>query len=169
MKLETRKKLSLWVCYIPFIVLALVLIAGAGRLWYACKEEVWRQEAIDGGVIVQAEIVRIHDKSRGGSAPPHIFELWYEYIDENGIKYSGVAKDGAMWHAVAESYRGTKVDIYIDGRGNSIAVGRETHYELMVALSILLTIASVCAVGFDIWFIFFKGKKKTKNEKENAQ
>ena len=60
MKFETRKKLSLWACYIPFIILTLVLIVGTGRLWYACKEEIWRQEAIDNGITGEAEIVRVH-------------------------------------------------------------------------------------------------------------
>lgn len=160
MKFETRKKLSLWACYIPFIILTLVLIVGTGRLWYACKEEIWRQEAIDNGITVEAEIVRVHS-SDPNTVANRTYSLWYEYTDEAGIRYYGVAKNYVSGYETAEKYKGTKVNIYIDGKGNSIVVGGKTHFELMLTLSIVFTALSAISAGFDIWFIFLKGKKRS--------
>ena len=56
------------------------------------------------------------------------------------------------------------MNIYIDGRGNSIVVGRKTYIGSIIAGSIILTILSIAAVAFDIWFIFFQCKKSKKKE-----
>ncbi len=169
MKVEIHKRLDLLRIYIPFIILALILIVGAGRLWYGCWEEKGRQDAIDGGIIVEAEIVSVTNDAGGGSYnPTKSYVTWYQYIDENGIEYHGIAKSN-MYEKEAESYRGTKVNIYIDGRGNSIIVGHKTSLGLSVMGAIILTVLSVGAVGFDIWLMFFQGKKSNKKEAEDTK
>ncbi len=169
MKFETKKKLitlKLYLYYSVFILVALILIGGTIASYYGCVVEQGRQDAIDGGVIVEAEIVGIDDMTKtftkyGG---PGLYELVYGYTDATGIKYKGFTESGIKSRKYAESQIGKKVNIYIDGRGNSIAVGREAHIGSSIAGSIIFTILSIAAVAFDIWFIFFQGKKSKKKE-----
>ena len=164
MKVETKKRLDILLVYIPFIVLTLVLGVGAGRLWYGCWEEKGRQSAIDGGVIAEAEIVWVTNDAGGGSYnSTKSYVVWYQYIDENGIEYHGIVKSN-MYQKEAESYIGKKVNIYIDGEGNSIIVGDKTSMGLSVVGAIVLTVLCIGSLAFDIWFMFFQGKKQKKEE-----
>ena len=164
LKVETKKRLDILLVYIPFIVLTLLLCVGAGRLWYGCWEEKGRQSAIDGGVIAEAEIVWVTNDAGGGSYNnTKSYVVWYQYIDENGIEYHGVVKSN-MYQKEAESYIGKKVNIYIDGEGNSIIVGDKTSMGLSVVGAIVLTVLCIGSLVFNIWFMFFQGKKPKKEE-----
>lgn len=150
--------------YATFVLVALFLIVTTVACYYGCVVDSRRQDAIDGGVIAEAEIVsiRFHSVTRGYSQSS--CDLTYEYTDATGIKYWGIAESGINNQKYAESQIGKKVNIYIDGRGNSIVVGRKPHIEANVIASIIFTILSIAAVAFDIWFIFFQGKKSKKKE-----
>ncbi|MDE7216423.1 MAG: hypothetical protein K2O08_06400 [Clostridia bacterium] len=168
MKVETQKRLDLLRVYIPFIILALIFIIGAVVLWNNCPKEIGRQNAIDGGVIVEAEIVTVQrEPNHTGSRSA--FTVWYRYIDANGIEYSGIAESTIIGENTAKSYIGKKINIYIDGKGNSIPVGHKTNLGLAVAGATILTILSVGAVGFDIWLMFFQGNKLKKKETEDKK
>ena len=167
MKFETKKKLitlKLYLYYSVFILVALILIGGTIASYYGCVVEQGRQDAIEGGVIAEAEIVSIRHNSSSGFRGRRSCDLTYEYTDATGIKYWGIAESGINNQKYAESQIGKKVNIYIDGRGNSIVVGRKTYIGSIIAGSIILTILSIAAVAFDIWFIFFQGKKSKKKE-----
>ncbi len=168
MKFETKKKLitlQLYLYYSVFILLALFLIGGTVACFYVYQVEEGRQAAIDGGVIAEAEIIRIHDATGGGnSGGGAIYELRYEYTDATGIKYWGVAESGINSLKYAESQIGKKVNIYIDGKGNSIVVGQGTNKYPILVVALVLMVGSIVAIAFDIWFIFFQGKKSKKKE-----
>ncbi|MDE7348970.1 MAG: DUF3592 domain-containing protein, partial [Clostridia bacterium] len=70
---------------------------------------VQQQKAIDGGVIVEATIVDVERDSERSTT----WRECYEYIDDDGVRYSGRGKSGIKSEAEARAHIGTKIKIYI--------------------------------------------------------
>ncbi len=88
----------------------------------------------------------------------------YEWLTiSNFFIMDGIVKSN-MYQKEAESYIGKKVNIYIDGEGNSIIVGDKTSMGLSVVGAIVLTVLCIGSLVFNIWFMFFQGKKPKKEE-----
>lgn len=121
-----------------------------------------RLEAINGGVIVQAEwyaiIPNIH---RGGTSTT--YDLGYMYVDDNGCIYKQMCVFGFIDYEKAKSYMGKKVDIYIDGKGHSIPVYEAKDFDKNGAWA-LMGIAIGIAVGYTtgliIWGVVRHRRKK---------
>ncbi len=101
--------------YAMFVLVALILIGGTIGSYYGCVVEQGRQDAIDGGVIAEAEIVGIDDMTKTSTkyGGPGLYELVYGYTDATGIKYKGYTERGIKSRKYAESQIGKKVNIYI--------------------------------------------------------
>ena len=140
--------------YFPFILVILFLIGSAVGCFYNCNKQTKKQNAIDGGVKVSATIVNIdayHLTSTLIVSTETRYETIYEYIDSDGTKYDGVASSGFKTKEEAEKYLGTKVDIYIDGKGNSIIAGKTTSFTAWLVMGIILTIIGLGFIAFVIW------------------
>ncbi|MDE7215668.1 MAG: hypothetical protein K2N32_01890 [Clostridia bacterium] len=112
-----------------------------------------QRKAIEGGVIVKAQIVNI-----GVSGT--LWHTIYEYTDENGVRYSGRGYYGFSHDYEAESCIGKKIDIYIDGQGHSIAVGHKPGDRESIVVAIIFS----CLTVLMVW-LYIRQKKKDKNER----
>lgn len=108
-----------WKGIIISVVVNLAFVVGltVGILNYIkCLE---LQRAVDKGVIVQAEIVRLDHRSSFPNGSGSIYFIIYSYTDaETGIVYEGNCGSGDYsTEADARKRIGEKVDIYIGGIG----------------------------------------------------
>lgn len=123
---------------------AIVLLVFAVLCFFGYFSSIRKLNAIEGGVIAEAEIVNTSYFNPHTKVGRGYWRLEYEYIDENGVRYSGY--DGSSFNNEAEAmqYLGTKVDIYIDGKGHSIVVGNTpANTELMIIAIVLIVLAIV--------------------------
>ena len=134
--LEAKKMAkSMLFCAVGFLFFTIVTFLS---FYISCQE----RKAIEGGVKVKADIVGIVREASD------LFYERYEYTDKNGIKYSGQGKSFRS-ESEAESAIGSKIDIYIDSKGNSIAVGRTPNDRVtLVAGIVLLIITSLFIVQY---------------------
>ena len=132
--LET-KKMAKSILFGVFVFLLFTL-----AFFWSYYVGVQKRNAIEGGVIVEAEIV---DVERNTSAVRSSSHLVYEYIDDNGKYYTGWGDSNFQDEDEARSYIGTKIDIYIDGKGNSIAVGKEPGDIGSLVVGIVLIIVTI--------------------------
>ncbi|MDE6604875.1 MAG: hypothetical protein K2K85_02495 [Clostridia bacterium] len=118
-----------------------VLLWGWGK---ACYEVHYGYAAIKAGIIVEAELTRVEVYFRGGDVryhdPSHVqCYVVYEYQDGD-IKYEGTGLVGIRGRENAEKYLGRKINIYIDGKGHSIAVGGKPNTSILIGLTIFVVV-----------------------------
>lgn len=119
-----------------------------------------KADAIRSGVIVQAEWIGIVPRSHGQAAAT--YDLGYEYIDENGIRYREICSFVFSSIEEAESYIGKKVDIYIDGEGHSIPVYKAEDFNQnmsWVLMGLAIGIFVCYTVALTIWGILQRKNK----------
>ena len=107
------------------IIIYFVGIIGYGFLFYYyasfCQYVHNQYETIKRGEIVEAELVRYEFVGSESDGRGSRYNVIYEYID-GGIKYTGTGLYNVSLHNAQKSI-GEKIEIYIDGKGLSIAVG----------------------------------------------
>ena len=88
--------------------------------------------------------------------------LDYTYIDENGIEYTGSAGYSVSGYAAAEKAIEEKqtVQIYIDGKGNSISVALAPSRQKFITILIFAVVFVIATIVFST--LFFISKKKNK-------
>ena len=101
-------------------VLFALLCGVAGFCFFQFFNEKHFKEMIDDGVTAKAEIY-----SCGQDNIRSPYGCTYKYIDENGIEYIGILKPIYETKQEAEKHIGEEIEIYIDGKGQSIPVGEE--------------------------------------------
>lgn len=118
MEYEKKQKIK-FICLSIFFFLFFGFLMTLGLVDYF--DDKGKADAIKNGVIVQAEWVGIiPNMHKGGTSTT--YNLGYEYIDENEVIYREECSFRLDSLEEAKSYMGKKVDIYIDGKGHSIAV-----------------------------------------------
>ncbi|MDE7394635.1 MAG: hypothetical protein K2M95_00740 [Clostridiales bacterium] len=122
--------------------------------------------AIRGGIIVQAEWIGIiPDEHRGHGST---YDLGYEYIDENGVRYREECTWGFGSIEEAKSHIGEKVDIYIDGKGHSIAVYKAEDFDkntAWVLMGVAIGVIVCYTTGLIIWGVIkHRHKRNGKSE-----
>ncbi|MDR3293023.1 MAG: hypothetical protein LBT20_02840 [Clostridiales bacterium] len=140
--------------FIFFVILLLFIGGVTYAIIDSYIDETKRQGAIDNGVVVEAVAykVRYTGAARGhNSYTP--YSLLYEYTSNEGIRYEGFAIAFGYFQTEEEAskYIGKKVNIYIDGKGNSIAVGDKPDVAWQLILSVVLSIVFVAGVIFVVW------------------
>ncbi|MDE5990723.1 MAG: hypothetical protein K2H36_03950 [Clostridia bacterium] len=142
---------------------AIAILFFAIMFFWSYEYGVKKRNAIEGGVIVEAEIVSVGyqqvTKRRGS------WYLEYEYIDDNGVSYWGWGESGFAREDEARSYIGSKIEIYIDGKGNSIAVGHIPGDRGSLIVAIVLTGLAIIFLAVYIKLRIKKKDKKQVNEK----
>ncbi|MDE7079831.1 MAG: DUF3592 domain-containing protein [Clostridia bacterium] len=153
-KSETRKTAN----SVLFTAIALLFFAvmffGS---YYICIRD---RKTIARDVIVEAEFVDISYHNPSTKFSRGSWKLVYEYIDENGVKYSGYGKKFDDEYE-ARSYIGTNVKIYIDGEGHSIIVGYEPGDRGSLIIAIVLIILTLVALAVYVKLLLVD-KRKTK-------
>lgn len=120
-----------------------------------------QKDAINSGVIVEAEIVDTYPM-RGNSKT-----LRYEYYDEvNAVYYDGSAGFSAEYDKASE-YFGKKVNIYIDGKGHSIAVGDTPDTVMPLVGAVLFPILMIAYVSLII-ILWKKESRKNKQARSDG-
>ncbi|MDR1093417.1 MAG: hypothetical protein LBL66_04640 [Clostridiales bacterium] len=143
-----------------FGFLFLCVCAGfAIKSYFRVKGE---QDAIAGGIIVKATYISI--QPGGGRNTSDYYHVWYEFYDENGIRYSGLGLIGVT-EDEARAAVGKTVNIYIDGKGHSIAVGEKANSAGNLILSIVLTFIIVASLLSAIIFYFRSERPKKRKKK----
>ena len=97
-----------------------------------------QQDAIDSGVIVEAEYVGTFQGGKSGDTK----RMKYDYYDEiNDVYYEG--RGELVNYEKVDSYIGRKVKIHIDGRGHSIMVGEQPGVGVYLTLLIIFSIVFI--------------------------
>ena len=138
--------------------LGLFFMVFAIALFFAYGKSINYQKMIDKGDKAVAELVRLQYDSSGANSG--FFLLWYEYIDENGIKYGNRYLLGGRYanREAAETHLGEKIEIYIDSKGNSIPVGQNPG----INSNLILAIVFVFLLSADIIGIILLATLKKK-------
>lgn len=143
-------------------LLLLIFIAG---LFWSYYVGVQKRNAIKGGVIVEAEVVGI---SRGVAKTRSTADLVYEYRDSNGVYYTGLGKSFSNENE-ARRHIGTKIDIYIDGKGHSIAVGQKPSDKESLIAEIILIIVFIVLIRFYIKLLYQDKRERLIREEERKK
>ena len=165
MEYEKKQKIK-FICLSIFFFLFFVFLMTLGLVYYF--DDKGKADAIKSGVVVQAEWVGIIPHSHGQANAT--YDLGYEYVDENGIIYREKCIWGFDSMDEAKLYIGKKVDIYIDGKGHSIAVYQAKDFNQNFAwtlMGIAIGLAVSYTVGLIIWRVI-KHKRKNDDTGENT-
>ncbi|MDE5562916.1 MAG: hypothetical protein K2J01_05155 [Clostridiales bacterium] len=165
MEYEKKQKIKLIILIIIVYGLCGFLI-GLGASDYVYDKG--RLDAIHSGVIVQAKWVGIIPRAHGQA--DGTYDLGYEYIDENGVRYREQCVFGLRSLEEAESYIGKTVDIYIDGKGHSIPVSKAKDFDKNGAwalMGIAIGIVVSFTAGLTIWGVI-KHRRIKNSDSEDA-
>ncbi|MDE5592704.1 MAG: hypothetical protein K2I75_02095 [Clostridiales bacterium] len=158
MEYEKKQKIK-FILFSIFIYALCSLLIGLGASDYVNDQG--KLSAIQGGIIVQAKWVGIIPRAHGQA--DGTYDLGYEYIDENGVRYREQCCFGLRSLEEAESYIGKTVYIYIDGNGHSIPVFAAKDFNKNGAwalMGIAIGIVVCYTIGLIIWGIIRYRRKK---------
>ena len=105
---------------------------------------------------------------KGGTSTT--YNLGYEYIDGNGVRYREECSFRLNSLEEAKSYMGKKIDIYIDGKGHSITVEQAKDFNQNFAwwlMGIGIGLAVSYTVGLMIWRVI-KYRRNNDDTGENT-
>ncbi|MDE7348199.1 MAG: hypothetical protein K2N53_00880 [Clostridia bacterium] len=151
MEEKRNKKKKIRNVSVGSLLVTLILYAIFGTvygvlLWWwgkACYEVHYQYAAIKAGIIVEADLTRVEVYPTGDYRyhdPSHVqCYVVYEYQDGD-IKYEGTGLVGIRGRENAEKYLGRKINIYIDGKGHSIAVGGKPNTSILIGLTIFVVV-----------------------------
>ena len=166
MQYEKKQKIK-FIAFVIFVYIFCAFLLTLGLVHYF--DDKGKADAIKSGVIVQAEWIGIVSNGHQSASISTTYDLGYEYIDENGVRYREICNLGTTDYEEAKSYMGKKVDIYIDGKGHSIAVYQAKDFNQNYAwwlMGIAISIAVSYTIGLIIWGVI-KHKRKNDNTGEN--
>lgn len=153
----SKEKLLVVFCilFVVFCALSCLFITGYIR-------EKYRMKIKEAGVTAIAEIYAV---SFGSGH--HTFQCYYSYIDENGIKYWSVWGPEYTSREEAEKNLGKQIEIFIDGKGESMPIDWEPSFGWILT-SFIVSVVLVCVdtVGIVILSIKIHKERKLKNAKE---
>lgn len=142
-----------------FCVLLIVFCALSYLFFSGYLREKYRIEIKENGVTATAEIYAV---SSGSGY--HTFQCYYRYIDENGVKYWSVWGPEYTSREEAEKNPGKQIEIYIDGKGESMP----TDWEPSVGGILTFFIGSLVIVCADIAGIVIVSVKINKERKPKS-
>lgn len=132
------------------LLLTVIIILGVNVFGIIKQNKIVKQNNI-----VEAPAIDYRVIGLTHTAYPQI-GFYYEYIDDNGIKYSGsTTKTVVYGYEAAEEAieNGLTIKIYIDGKGNSFPVGAEASKQQFIAILVSALILIVFTVVFFIIFL----------------
>lgn len=83
----------------------------------------------------------------------YLYNLAYEYYTDDGIRYSGTVVINTLDKEYAQSFIGKEIEIYIDGKGNSIAVSDAIDFDVDYYKNWVIAIGAVIAAYTAIWIM----------------
>ncbi|MDE6474702.1 MAG: DUF3592 domain-containing protein [Clostridia bacterium] len=147
------------------LLIAFVFLLITGVMFLNYYISLQHRKAIADGVIVEATVVKVERDSERSTT----WRECYEYVDDNGVKYSGWGKSGIKSEAEARAHIGTKIKIYIDGKGNSIPVGRKPAVKSNLILSVIFATLTIILIVIYICLLAKRKDEKALIEQENAK
>ncbi|MCM1305795.1 MAG: hypothetical protein NC037_02430 [Bacteroides sp.] len=151
-------------------VVSAVFIIGTAISFNAYAENLKIQEAVDNGIIVEAEITYLHTYRKSN------YSIMCRYVDENGIVYECDCARGSLKNY--EQYEkdkqriGEKVEIYkgnvYRGKGVCWAVSYGKDVKAWDALAFGIVFASLLGILFlllTLYLLYFYVPFKNKNKK----
>ncbi len=148
------KRIFLIIFCIGFLILCGITV-GCFVGFFQAKH---RQQMIVDGKTATAEIYRCYQDSGFG---PNAWRCVYRYVDENGIEYAESLATSYKTSEEGEKHIGEKIEIYIDGKGNSLPVGEESGVTTAIIWITVMTVL-LCAdtVGIVITSMLIRKEKK---------
>lgn len=147
-------KLSI-VIFVVFMLVTFILGFNSFRI-------IRQEKIVKQNNIVEATLIAYRVIGRHYMAYPKI-GFYYQYLDENGTKYSGsTTRTFVFGYEAAEEVieKGQTIEIYIDGKGNSFPVGVEASKQQFIAILVSTLVFFIITI---IFFIVFLVPKKIKN------
>lgn len=153
----SKGKILVLLCVLFAVFCALSYLFVSGYL-----REKYRMKIKENGITATAEIYAVSSGSGH-----HTFQCYYRYIDENGVKYWSVWGPTYTNREEAEKNLGKQIEIYIDGKGESIRADWKPSFGRILAFSIC-SLALVCAdaVGIAVLSIKIHRERRHKNDTE---
>ncbi len=166
MEYEKKQKIK-FIAFVIFVYIFCAFLMTLGLVDYF--DDKGKADAIKSGVVVQAEWVGIiPNMHKGGTSTT--YNLGYEYIDGNGVRYREECSFRLNSLEEAKSYMGKKIDIYIDGKGHSITVEQAKDFNQNFAwwlMGIGIGLAVSYTVGLMIWRVI-KYRRNNDDTGENT-
>ena len=152
------KKIWLLVCCVIIFFLSI----GVYLAWDSVFEEKRLSTLQEKGTKVVALIANVATKGNYGII------VVYQYTDSNGMNYNGDCGRLFKTRQEAEAQIGKTIEIYIDGKGNSIPVGMKTSENWQLVWAIVLSVI-VCGLLTATVILSVKIAKEKKLKKQQAQ
>ena len=168
LKEKTEHRLDMLKYSIIATFIVMFFIIAAAVLFYNCSTKVKQEKAIDGGITATAKVVKVETRSHSSSSyfyhrTTTTYYASYEYIDGNGIKYSGLLLDNpySTYESAAQRI-GEEITIYIDGKGTSIPKGEKTNYKACLVFGIIMSVLGIGVgiYGYGSIIAINRGRKK---------
>lgn len=155
---------------IIFIILSLAFITGTIISFNAYAENLKIQEAVDNGIIVEAEITYLHTYRRGN------YSVMCRYVDENGIVFECDCGRGSQanheQYAKDKERVGEKVEIYkgdiYRGKGvcQAVSYGKDVKARNSLVYGVIFVSLSVISILLlALYLLWFYGKFPFKSKK----
>lgn len=113
------------------IIIAIYAALGILLMIFIIKyqTDIGRKEAIESQEKAIAHISALQPNVQEGKKDTY-YNVYYEYYAENGVRYSGVVLVLTTDEEYAKSLIGNEIEIYIDGKGNSIQVSEAINFDV---------------------------------------
>ncbi len=134
------------------IIIAIYVALGIVLMIFIVKfqSDLGRQKAIEAQEKVIAHISALQPNIQEGKKKTY-YNVYYEYSDENGMHYSGVILVLTTDEEYAKSLIGNEVEIYIDGKGNSILVSEVENFDVNRHKNWCIIIGAIIAAYTVVW------------------
>lgn len=114
------------------------------------QNDLGRMEAIKGQEKVIAHIYALQPNMGKGKEKTY-YNVYYEYCAEDGTRYTGVVLVLTTDREYALSLMGNEVEIYIDGKGQSIQVSKAKDFDVDYYKNWCIIIGAIIAAYTVIW------------------
>ena len=155
---------------IAFVALSFILLLSLiALLSGGLPNEINKKFLKRNGTKIEATIERVGSKG-GNYKSPGVIIVLYKYTDENGVEYTGDCGWTFKTRQKAEEQIGKTVEIYIDGKGNSVSSAMPINIRMGVTIAIILGVLLCgCIVAITILSVKIAKEKKRKKQQHPQQ
>lgn len=135
----------LWIT-IPILI---VFILSIGKCITLLNQSIKGNRLKELNIIVEAQITGWHRVEGSGTLMTAPYSFYYRYVDENGLVYEGDSTNRIIHgldRAIEVVESGAKIEIYIDGQGNSMAICDVSDTSSCITVTVIFSVLGVLFV-----------------------